>query len=164
MQEEGSEDNDSSSSDPRATTSPTYENDLRIRVAAFPNDAQSWFLLGCHLRLENRPGEAEQALRTALSLKPERVHYWIEFALVLDDLGHKEESKEILRHFRQSMESGPNDSLMASLEATRAIDASVNGAPDDTAMCVSCSDFTFYGCRRSEPCIKLTPRFSVPPE
>ncbi|MHA1960485.1 MAG: tetratricopeptide repeat protein, partial [Candidatus Thorarchaeota archaeon] len=148
------------SSDSRATTSPTYESDLQIRVTAFPSDAQSWFLLGCHLRLESRPAEAERALRKALSLEPERVHYWIEFALVLDDLGHKEESADILHHFRQSMKSGPSDSVVASLEATRSIDESLNGAPDDTALCVSCSDFTFYGCRRSEPCDRLTPRFS----
>ncbi|MHA2211710.1 MAG: hypothetical protein ACW992_00960 [Candidatus Thorarchaeota archaeon] len=49
MQEERSEGNDIPSSDSRATTSPTYESDLQIRVTAFPSDAQSWFLLGCHL-------------------------------------------------------------------------------------------------------------------
>lgn len=66
------------------------EQDLRVRLAAFPYDAHSWYLLGCHLMREHRLKEACVALETAVRLSPDARIFRIKLASLYDAIGQNE--------------------------------------------------------------------------
>ncbi|NHJ12822.1 MAG: tetratricopeptide repeat protein [Candidatus Thorarchaeota archaeon] len=100
----------------------TMEQDLRRRLAAFPRDANSWYLLGKHLSSRGRHEEAEMALRKAISLNPKPSHFWSELERVLMDLGASAGTES------------PSDGF------------------DDVSPCISCPEYTYYGCSRGQQC------------
>ena len=103
----------------------TMEQDLRRRVATFPRDANAWFLLGKHLSTRGRHDEAEMAIRKALSINPKPTHFWKELERVLMDQG------------RSAGTDSPSTGF------------------DDVSPCVSCPDYTYYGCSRGHQCNTL---------
>ncbi len=103
----------------------TMEQDLRLRIATFPRDANAWFLLGKFLSSRGRHDEAEMALRKALSLNPKPTHFWKELERILMDQG------------RSAGMSSSSDGF------------------DDVSPCVSCPDYTYYGCSKGQQCNTL---------
>jgi len=103
----------------------TMEQDLRRRLATFPNDANAWYLLGKYLSSQGRHDEAEMAIRKALSLNPKPTQFWSELERVLMDQG------------RSAGAESSSDGI------------------DDVSPCVSCEDYTYYGCSRGQQCNKL---------
>jgi cytochrome c-type biogenesis protein CcmH/NrfG len=83
------------SQQPENLTDALSEGDLRIRLKAFPKDAQSWFLLGKLLRTSSKLKPAEDALRKAISINPSPPHFWLELANVLDELGANSKATDI---------------------------------------------------------------------
>lgn len=144
------------------TIQAAQEHNLRLRISTFPNDSHSWFLLGCVLRKQERYKESEQALRRAVTLNPAPTVFWSELACVLEDLGHSPIDPERLRDIgaehpeslqpvdlvTRLRQSKKDDSLRRS-EAIPRINAHL------TSPCVSCPDYTYYGCRRQEACTRL---------
>jgi len=125
------------SADPTKTTA--YEDDLRRRLSAFPRDAQSWYNLGRHLHSIGRLKEAEAALRRAISLNPQPPHFWGEFEGILTALGRAPKDRT-------------GDSIRDRLASLRRIEKKVDVTTDDVSPCVSCKDYTYYGCSRGKAC------------
>ena len=117
------------------------EHDLRIRVAAFPSDAHSWFLLGRILRMSEKYEDSEKALRRSIMIDPKQVHVWLELAAVLDKLGFHADAQAI----RQNV--GEDGSLLANLESLREMNR--------FAICMNCDKHTYYGCTHAGECDKL---------
>ncbi len=70
------------------------EHDLRIRLAAFPFDAHSWYLLGCHLMKEHRLEDARTALETAVDLRPSITVFRMRLALLYEILSLNKRAKQ----------------------------------------------------------------------
>jgi tetratricopeptide (TPR) repeat protein len=125
------------SAGPTKTTA--YEDDLRRRLSAFPRDAQSWCNLGRHLHSIGRLKEAEAALRKAISLNPRPPHFWRELEGILTALGRPPKDRT-------------SDSIRDRLANLRRIEKKVDATTDDVSPCVSCKDYTYYGCSRGKAC------------
>ncbi|MFW9931733.1 MAG: tetratricopeptide repeat protein [Candidatus Thorarchaeota archaeon] len=144
------------------TIQAAQEQNLRLRISTFPNDSHSWFLLGCVLRKQKRYKESEQALRRAVTLNPAPTVFWSELACVLQDLGHGRIDPEKLRELgAERPEIQEPDSLGMKVRRIRTDDAlrKTEAIPRInahlTSPCVSCPDYTYYGCRRQEACAEL---------
>ncbi len=144
------------------TIQAAQEQNLRLRISTFPNDSHSWFLLGCILRKQGRYRESEQALRRAVTLNPAPTVFWSELACVLEDLGHEKVDPQMLKEFgSEHPDSKHPESLIDTLERTRYDDGlrKTEAIPRInahlTSPCVSCQDYTYYGCRRQEACTSL---------
>ncbi|MDF1541150.1 MAG: hypothetical protein P1Q69_19790 [Candidatus Thorarchaeota archaeon] len=138
------------------------EQNLRTRLSTFPNDSHSWFVLGCHLRRCGKLTDAERALRRAVTLNPAPLMFWAELAAVLNGLGHDVVDPEILQGLGvERPDFDPSASLMHSLGASKDNDSlrkseaipRINS--HQSAPCVSCPDYTYYGCRRQDACADL---------
>ncbi len=144
------------------TIQAAQEQNLRLRISTFPNDSHSWFLLGCVLRKQRKFKESEQALRKAVTLNPAPTVFWSELACVLQDLGHSKIDPEKLKELGpEHPESQQPDSLLDELKQTkddgglRKTEAIPRINAHLTSPCVSCRDYTYYGCRRQEACVEL---------
>jgi cytochrome c-type biogenesis protein CcmH/NrfG len=126
------------------------EGDLRIRLRAFPKDAQSWYLLGKLLRTGSKLRPAEDALRTAISINPSPPHFWLELAKVLDDLGASSEATAIRQRIVAKAKELDVSSLQAALKASKKESSLVAVSP-----CISCQHYTYYGCSKKGHCLKL---------
>ena len=138
------------------------EQNLRTRLSTFPNDSHSWFVLGCHLRKRGKLVEAERALRRAVTLNPAPLMFWAELAAVLNGLGHGIVDPDVLRGLGvERPDIVPSDSLLQGLEKSksnndlRKVEAIPRINSHQSAPCVSCPDYTYYGCRRQDACADL---------
>ncbi len=125
------------------TRTTAYEDDLRRRLSAFPRDAQSWYSLGRHLRTLSRFEEAEAALRKAISINPRPPHFWLELEGTLVDLGKRTE---------ETTTTKSRDSVADSLESLRRIEKRTLRDAREVSPCISCKDYTYYGCSRGQVC------------
>ncbi len=139
------------------------EHNLRLRVSTFPNDSHSWFLLGCVYRKQGKLMEAERALRKAVTLNPSPLVFWSELANVLEDLGHDKINPKHLQNLGSENPDilHPSEELMEKIRETKSNDGLQRSeaipriTADTSSPCVSCPDYTYYGCRRQEACGKL---------
>ena len=122
------------------------EADLRTRLKTFPRDAQSWYSLGSLLRSVGNLEEAESSLRRAISLNPGPTHFWDELARTLMDLGQIEEAYQLY----DSGTRGVSSSIKKELEDLRKLERKIDA--DETSPCVSCSDYSYYGCSKGKTC------------
>lgn len=122
------------------------ESDLRTRLKTFPRDAQSWYSLGTLLRSTGRLEEAESSLRRAISLNPGPTHFWDELARALMDLGRIEEAYQLYDGGARSSSASLKKELQELKQLERKIDA------EDTAPCISCPDYSYYGCSKGQMC------------
>ncbi|MGY5858474.1 MAG: tetratricopeptide repeat protein [Candidatus Thorarchaeota archaeon] len=122
------------------------ESDLRTRLKTFPRDAQSWYSLGSLLRSAGNLEEAEASLRRAISLNPGPTHFWDELARILMDQGRIEEAY----HLYDGGTRRASVSIKKELEDFRQIESKVDA--EETAPCVSCSDYSYYGCSKGNTC------------
>jgi hypothetical protein len=88
--------------------------------------------------------------------------FWAELALVMDKLGHGVVDPEVLRRLgAEHPESTPSEKMLKDLGKTRVADdlrkseAIPRINSHLTSPCVSCPDYTYYGCRRHEACADL---------
>jgi len=126
-----------------------YESDLRTRLATFPRDVLTWFVLGKYLRSVGRLKEAEEALRKAVSINPGPIPFWEELALTLVDLGRLDEAYTICD---KSMRKN-DDPIRKRLNELRKLERSADAAyPEETSPCVACPEYTYYGCSRGAEC------------
>ncbi|MBN2230549.1 MAG: tetratricopeptide repeat protein [Candidatus Thorarchaeota archaeon] len=123
------------------------ESDLRTRLRTFPRDAQSWYSLGAYLRLVGRFNEAEDVLRRAISLNPGPSHFWEELARTLMDLGRIDEAYQIY----DSSTRG-RSSITKEIQELKQMESSRTHDIDDTSPCISCKDYTYYGCSKGGTC------------
>jgi predicted Zn-dependent protease len=144
------------------TIEAAQEENLRLRISTFPNDSHSWFLLGCVLRKQKRLKEAERALRRAVTLNPAPTVFWSELALVLQALGHDAIDPDQLKALGPEMpESEQPPAIAASVRRTKREDSLRKSEAIPrmnahvTSPCISCPDYTYYGCRRREACADL---------
>jgi tetratricopeptide (TPR) repeat protein len=135
---------------PENLTGSLSEGDLRIRLQTFPKDAQSWFLLGKLLRTNSKLRPAEEALRKAISINPSPPHFWLELAGVLDELGLDSEATDIRQKIVAKAREVDVSSLRGALQASRKENSLVSVSP-----CISCSHYTYYGCRKRGECSEL---------
>ncbi|TFF93224.1 hypothetical protein EU546_06475 [Candidatus Thorarchaeota archaeon] len=77
---------------PDTKSKAVLEKDLRTRIATFPDDAQSWYLLSCVLESDAKYDEAEAALRRAIELNPHPPHFQKKLASLLEVRGKNKES------------------------------------------------------------------------
>ena len=131
------------------TSSAIYEADLRRRIATFPRDVLGWFALGRYFRSVGRLKEAEEALRTAVSINPGPVTIWEELALTLVDLGRIDEAYRICdQNLRRN-----DDSIQKRVAELRKLERSPDSQyPSETSPCVACPEYTYYGCSRGSEC------------
>jgi len=122
------------------------ESDLRTRLKTFPRDAQSWYSLGSLLRSSGNLEEAEATLRRAISLNPGPTHFWDELARILMDQGRIEEAYQLY----DSGTRRASASIKKELEDFRRIESKVDA--EETAPCMSCSDYSYYGCSKGNTC------------
>ncbi|MFW9908533.1 MAG: tetratricopeptide repeat protein [Candidatus Thorarchaeota archaeon] len=162
MQGNDTDKNASEQRPPHNSIDHIMEQNLRTRLAAFPNDSHTWFVLGCQLRKAGKLIEAERALRRAVTLNPTPLMFWAELALVLNKLGHDVVDPEVLRRLGvEYPESVESEQLYEQLEKTKQIDSlrKSEAVPritsHMTSPCVSCPDYTYYGCRRQDACEAL---------
>ena len=156
-------DNDTShKTPPRNIIDHAMEQNLRTRLSTFPNDSHTWFILGCLLRKKGKLEDAERALRRAVTLNPSPMMFWAELALVMNMLGHGIVDAEVLSRLgAEQPESTPSEKLLRNLDATRGNDSIRKSEAIPrinshlTSPCVSCPDYTYYGCRRQEACEDL---------
>lgn len=137
-----------------------YEQDLRMKLAAFPNDAHTWYLLAQLHHTQQNLEVAERALRKAISLNPSPIHFWYELSVVLKDMGRIEEAATIrsqLRKQRGDMSQNKfPDTIESHLSATRKDDGLKTEKPRIShSPCIDCKDYSYYGCSKSEPCANL---------
>ncbi|MFQ5832050.1 MAG: tetratricopeptide repeat protein [Candidatus Thorarchaeota archaeon] len=125
------------------TRTTAYEDDLRRRLSAFPRDAQSWYSLGRHLRSLSRFEEAEAALRKAISINPRPPHFWLELEGTLVALGKRDV---------EPARPKSRDSVADSLDSLRRIERRGLRDGGDVSPCISCKDYTYYGCSRGQVC------------
>ena len=135
---------------PEDLTGSLSESDLRLRLKTFPKDAQSWFLLGKLLQSNSKLRLAEDALRKAISINPSPPHFWLELANVLDELGVNSEATDIRQELVAKAKEVDVSSLHGALQASRKENSLVSVSP-----CISCSYYTYYGCRKKEQCSEL---------
>ncbi len=126
-----------SSAVPTKTTA--YEDDLRRRLSAFPRDSQSWYNLGRYLHSIGRLKEAEAALRKAISLNPRPPHFWSELESILTSLGRPTKARLA-------------DSIRDRIADLRMDEERADVTTDDVSPCVSCKEYTYYGCSRGKVC------------
>ena len=88
--------------------------------------------------------------------------FWAELALVMNMLGHGIVDPEILSRLgAEQPESTPSEKLLRNLDETRGNDSVRKSEAIPrinshlTSPCVSCPDYTYYGCRRQEACADL---------
>jgi len=122
------------------------ESDLRMRLKTFPRDAQSWYSLGSLMRSTGNLEEAESSLRRAISLNPRPIHFWDELARVLMDQGRIDEAYQLYDDGTRRASA----SIKNELEHLRQLERTVDS--DDTSPCISCSDYSYYGCSRGKTC------------
>ena len=122
------------------------ESDLRTRLKTFPRDAQSWYSLGSLLRSAGNLEEAESSLRKAISLNPGPIHFWDELARILMDQGRIEEAYQLYDGGTRRVSA----SIKKELQDLRKIESKVD--EDETAPCVSCPDYSYYGCSKGKTC------------
>jgi tetratricopeptide (TPR) repeat protein len=122
------------------------ESDLRTRLKTFPRDAQSWYSLGSLLRSVSRLEEAESSLRRAISLNPGPTHFWDELARTLMDMGRIEEAYHLYDEGTRSAST----SIKKELEELRQLER--KSKAEETSPCVSCPDYSYYGCSKGETC------------
>ncbi len=103
---------------PMTQSKTVLERDLRTRLCAFPNDAQSWYLLSCVLESNAEYTEAESALRRAIELNPRPPHFHRKLASVLEAQGSYKESLNVLRDAGLLSESDLKRCHVQDLEAT----------------------------------------------
>jgi len=123
------------------------EADLRTRLRTFPRDSHSWFLLGAYLRSVRRLEEAEEALRKAISFNPGPVHFWEELTRILMDMGRLEEAY----HLYDSGKRSPSTSIKKELDKMKSLETKIESI-DETSPCISCKDYSYYGCSRGGVC------------
>ncbi len=133
--------------------------DLKTRVRAFPKDANSWFLLGQHLRKMNNLRGAEGALRKALNLNPLPDAFWIELAKLFSDLGIEVELADLKNWMSKD---GAKANIIVSLEQTlhleefplllRPTSRSKVSQCFEVSPCIECPEYRYYGCTRDAPC------------
>ncbi|MFX1264744.1 MAG: tetratricopeptide repeat protein [Promethearchaeota archaeon] len=121
------------------TRTTAYEDDLRRRLSAFPRDSQSWYNLGRYLHSIGRLEEAEKALRKAISLNPQPPHFWRELESILTSLGRPTKAR-------------PGDSIRDRIANLRMMEKRVEVTNDDMSPCISCKEYTYYGCSRGKAC------------
>ncbi|MFW9849647.1 MAG: tetratricopeptide repeat protein [Candidatus Thorarchaeota archaeon] len=146
----------------RSIVDNAMEQNLRTRLSTFPNDAHTWFILGCLLRKKGKLEDAERSLRRAVTLNPEPIMFWAELALVMNMLGHGVVDPEVLKRLgAEHPESSPSDELRLQLDETRSDDSLRKSEAIPritshlTSPCVSCPEYTYYGCRQQDPCEDL---------
>ena len=122
------------------------EADLRTRLKTFPRDAQSWYSLGSLLRSTGNFEEAEASLRRAISLNPRPTHFWDELARTLMDMGRIEEAYQLYDGGTRRAST----SIKSELEDLRKLERKINA--EETAPCVSCTDYSYYGCSKGKTC------------
>jgi tetratricopeptide (TPR) repeat protein len=137
-----------------------YEQDLRLKLAAFPNDSHTWYLLAQLYHSQENFEVAERALRKAISLNPSPIHFWYELSVVLKDMGRIEEAAAIrvqLRKERGDMsQSKFPDTIESHLAASRKDDKlAQEESKIQHSPCIDCKDYSYYGCSKSEPCTAL---------
>lgn len=103
---------------PMTQSKTVLERDLCTRLRAFPNDAQSWYLLSCVLESNAKHTEAESALRRAIELNPRPPHFHKKLASVLEAQGSNKESLTVLRDAGLLSESESKRCHVQDLEAT----------------------------------------------
>ena len=124
------------------------ESDLRMRLKTFPRDAQSWYSLGSLLRSTGNLEEAESSLRRAISLNPRPIHFWDELARVLMDQDRIEEAYQLYDDGTKRASA----SIKKELEDLRQLERKVDSNNDDTSPCISCSEYSYYGCSKGKTC------------
>jgi hypothetical protein len=124
------------------------ESDLRMRLRAFPRDAQTWYTLGSYLRSVGRFKEAEEALRKAISINPGPIHFQEELARALMDLGRFDEAYQIL----DWRGVGSIVSLRDEINTFRELEKPVSEEVEVISPCIECSDYTYYGCSKGGVC------------
>jgi len=124
------------------------ESDLRIRLRAFPRDAQTWYKLGFYLRSIKRLEEAEEALRKAISLNPGPTHFHEELTHTLMELGKLDEAYQLCDSRRQPVVNSLSDEI----EALRGIERVVVEEVDLISPCIACPEYTYYGCSNGGAC------------
>jgi cytochrome c-type biogenesis protein CcmH/NrfG len=122
------------------------EADLRTRLKTFPRDAQSWFSLGSLLRTNGKLEEAESSLRRAISLNPGPTHFWDELARTLMDMGRIDEAYQLY----DGVVRRASDKIKQELDRQRQIEHQAK--TDETSPCISCPDYSYYGCSKGETC------------
>jgi tetratricopeptide (TPR) repeat protein len=76
----------------------SFVRDMQGKLDGDPNDAETWFWLGKHLRDTNREYEgAERAFRIAIELNPEYISAWQELAFLLEFKHKKKQAGEVWR-------------------------------------------------------------------
>jgi hypothetical protein len=88
--------------------------------------------------------------------------FWAELALVMNMLGHGIVDPEVLRRLgAEQPESVPSQKIVTEISKTRGADSLRKSEAIPrinshlTSPCVSCPDYTYYGCRRQEACADL---------
>jgi hypothetical protein len=88
--------------------------------------------------------------------------FWAELALVMNMLGHGVVDPEVLRRLgSEQPESRPSGKILDDIKSTRTRDdlrkseAIPRINAHLTSPCVSCPDYTYYGCRRQDACAEL---------
>ena len=162
MQRNDIETDTSNQTPPRNIIDNAMEHNLRTRLSTFPNDSHTWFILGCLLRKKGNLEDAERSLRRAVTLNPAPIMFWAELALVMNMLGHGVVDPEVLRRLgAEQPEVSPSEKILDELDGTRSDDGLRKSEAIPrinahlTSPCVSCPDYTYYGCRRQEACAKL---------
>ena len=122
------------------------ESDLRTRLKTFPRDAQSWYSLGSLLRSTGNLEEAESSLRKAISLNPRPTHFWDELARLLMDTGRIEEAYQLYDGGTRHASASVRKELEDLRQLERKIDA------EETAPCINCADYSYYGCSKGNTC------------
>lgn len=122
------------------------ESDLRTRLKTFPRDAQSWYSLGSLLRSTGNFDEAEASLRKAISLNPGPIHFWDELARILMDMGRIEEAYQLYDGGTRRASA----SIKKELKDLQQIEHNMD--EEETAPCVSCPDYSYYGCSKGNTC------------
>jgi hypothetical protein len=90
---------------PQANLNKTIEAQKRL-TSQQPDDAAAWNDLGNLLVLANRPGEAEDAYRKAVTLDPQKESSLFNLALLLQQKG---QTKEALKTFEQVLKVAPGN-------------------------------------------------------